>query len=185
MIWLVINMGVLFLSTDGFPVTDIYSTCDLFVNGHLHNGEALNDKMINLGNLTGQNFSEDAFKYKHQIMILDTDTLQYELIENPFSLKFYKLTSPTQICNLKNNAVVSIKVVQDEVIITKQLLEDSQNILESRLLLETETGTVTTNSPQLELTRTDHIQQFTQFVFDTIGTSDIIKEELTIISGGC
>lgn len=172
-----------FLSVDGFPIDDVKSACDLFVNGHLHNGEIINEKMINLGNLTGQNFSEDAFTYKHHIMILDTDTLRYELIENPEALKFYKLTSPGQIKKLGNNAIVSIKVKESEVEETKRLLEKSENIIESRLLIEPE-STGETKNTQIELTHMDHIQQFNQFVFDTIGTSDIIKEELLAISGG-
>ena len=41
--------------------------------------------------MTGQNFSEDGFKYSHCVGILDTNTLDIELINNPYALNFYKI----------------------------------------------------------------------------------------------
>ena len=61
------------------------------VNGHLHNGNRISKNLINLGILTGANFGEDAARYPHNIMVLDTDTLAFELIENPYAFNFYKL----------------------------------------------------------------------------------------------
>ena len=55
----------IFESTQGFDINDIENNCDLFLNGHLHNGSKFCKNGYNIGNLTGQNFSEDAFKYKH------------------------------------------------------------------------------------------------------------------------
>ncbi len=103
-----------FLSQTGFNIEDIENNCNLFINGHLHNGIKFCKNGINLGNLTGQNFSEDAFKYQHNVMILDTKTLEYELIENPFAFNFYKLEinvkEDLNIFNtLKNNSVLSIR----------------------------------------------------------------------------
>ena len=70
------QMGM-FLSKTGFAIKDIEDNCALYINGHLHNGGWVSPrKILNLGNLTGQNFSEDAFKYEHHIGILDTDTLE-------------------------------------------------------------------------------------------------------------
>ena len=70
-----IQMGPV-VSRTGFSIEEIESSCDLFINGHLHNGQAITNKIINLGNLTGKDFGEDATKYKHNIAILDTDTLR-------------------------------------------------------------------------------------------------------------
>lgn len=58
-----------FTSTAGFTIENIQSNCSLFLNGHLHNGGKVADGVINVGNLTGQNFSEDAFKYDHCVLI--------------------------------------------------------------------------------------------------------------------
>ena len=55
-----IQMGQ-FISTTGFSIEEIEENCDLFLNGHLHNGAEIGNKIINVGNITGQNFSEDAF----------------------------------------------------------------------------------------------------------------------------
>ena len=71
-----------FISKTGFTIEDIENNCDLFINGHLHNGMKITNKIINLVNLTGQNFSEDALRYEHKIMILDTHTLEYKYIIN-------------------------------------------------------------------------------------------------------
>lgn len=103
-----------FLSQEGFDIKDIEENCKLFVNGHLHNGMKFCENGINLGNLTGQNFSEDAFTYNHSAMLLDTKTLKYELIENPYAFNFYKFEINTKrdlkkFDKLKNNAVLSIK----------------------------------------------------------------------------
>ena len=40
----------------------------------------------NIGNLTGQNFGEDAFKHKHQACILDTDNGSLQWFTNPFCI---------------------------------------------------------------------------------------------------
>ena len=45
----------------------------------------------NIGNLTGQNFSEDAFVYGHKIIIVDTSEWKFYLLENPFAMNFYKI----------------------------------------------------------------------------------------------
>ena len=80
-----------FLSTEGFTVPDIESSCDLYFNGHIHHCCTVTNKVINVGNLTGQNFTEDATKYTHCAVVLNTETLEYKLYENNASFKFYKL----------------------------------------------------------------------------------------------
>lgn len=42
-----------FISKAGFDINDIEDNCDLFINGHLHNGSKITDKIFNVGNLTG------------------------------------------------------------------------------------------------------------------------------------
>ena len=46
------------VSKTGFTVEEIESCCDIFINGHLHNGQAITSKLINLGNLTGKDFEK-------------------------------------------------------------------------------------------------------------------------------
>ena len=106
------------VSRTGFSVEEIEAETDLFINGHLHSGQAITDKVINLGNTTGKDFGEDAFKHTHYVAILDTTTMSIEYIENPYAYNFYKIQIDTEkdiqiLDALKTNAVVSIKCVQN------------------------------------------------------------------------
>lgn len=168
-----------FVSKSGFEIADIEGCCDLFINGHLHNGAKITDKIINLGNLTGQNFSEDATKYSHNIMILDSDTLEYELIENPYSINFYKLDAINKTPNLyslKNNSVLTLKCYEKDAQYWRDEIAKNSNIIESRIILERDivNKDITENS----LNSSDHIEEFKNYVVKNIGSSDLILEEL-------
>lgn len=95
-----IQMGK-FESVEGFKIDEIEENCDFFFNGHLHNGSQVTKKIINVGNLTGQNFSEDAFKYDHVAIIFDTLTMQCDVYENPYAFNFYKISYPFDFNVLK------------------------------------------------------------------------------------
>ena len=112
-----------FLSKNGFPLGDIESLHDsgrigMFVNGHLHNHAEFKDSrgrvfLMNLGNITGQNLSEDAFVYRHQAMLVslpdDGSPAEMELIENPEAFNFCKLDASASFPSiLPPNAVMSI-----------------------------------------------------------------------------
>lgn len=183
-----INYGA-FVSKEGFEVSDIENYCDLFINGHLHNGENISKKVINLGNLTGQNFSEDAAKYKHCAAILDTKTLRLDYYENPIALNFYKIDEETfddcktELDNLKNNSVITVKCSDKDAQAVKDEIAKHSNIIESRVMIETtkETGTLLENKIE-ELTKMDHIQEFRSYITSTLGNNDIVNEELEEIS---
>lgn len=169
----------------GFELQDIESSCDLFINGHLHNGIAITDKVINLGNLTGINFSEDATKYDHKVMILDTDTLQYEYIENPYAFNFYKLDinnaeDLAKINLLKQNAVLSIKCKASLVQSTRELINKSPNILESRIIITQDTNSACQEADIADLS-VDHIAKFIECARLHFGTDQILEEELVEI----
>lgn len=134
-----IQMGPI-VSRTGFSVDELESIASIVFNGHLHNGQAITDKIINLGNLTGANFSEDALRYSHRVVILDTETLEYEYIENPFAFNFYKLdinetADIAMLTNLKQNAVVSIKCKDFLLQEVRETLEGLENIIESRVII--------------------------------------------------
>ena len=63
----------------------------LTLDYHLHNGSKFSNKGENLGNLTGQNFSENAFEYDHRIMILNINGQEYckHYEFNPYAFNFY------------------------------------------------------------------------------------------------
>ena len=186
-----IQMGQ-FLSTTGFSVDEIKDSCKLFINGHLHNGTEIGN-IINLGNITGQNFSEDAFRYSHNALILDTEEKSVQKVTNPYAMNFYKLNltnltkendSTTILLNLndvKYPAVVTVTATHENVSYIKNIIEESDSIIESRCIIEGSISTPTEEFSNEEHT-VDHITKFQQFVLEHIGTSDLIQNELERVS---
>lgn len=170
-------------SVTGFEISDIENNCDLYINAHIHNGQQITDKIYNIGNITGQNFSEDAFKYKHSIVILDTKTLQLEFIENPYAYNFYKIqidaeTDLSVLDTLKNQAVVSIKCESALVDKTKQKLQELQEqIIESRIIVVKKYEEAVENT-ELDLS-VDHLARFIECCKANIECTSLLDEELS------
>lgn len=169
-----------FVSKSGFEIKDIEENCDLFINGHLHNGTKITDKIINLGNLTGQNFSEDAHIYKHNIMILDPATLEYKLIENPYAINFYKIDAinSTPILSNFKNAVITLKCYEKDAEYWENEIKKCPNIIESRVLIEREILNIEDIEKNKDRLISDHISEFKKFVIESMGSSDNVLEEL-------
>ena len=179
-----------FVSTSGFSIKEIEENCNLFINGHLHNGTEIGHKIINVGNITGQNFSEDAYKYQHKAIILDTDDKSLVEVVNPHAMNFYKvdLTSlqPTiddikiqnSLTELKYPAVATIKINPDIDFIVKDILSTCNNIIECRLITEGISNNIVTIDTQNIESSLDHIRKFQQYVCDNFGTSELVLNEL-------
>lgn len=167
-----------YVSELGYDLEDIKANADMFINGHLHNGQFLNDQetILNLGNLTGQNFSEDATKYSHYICILDTDTMELSFYENPYAFNFYKLRLDETLPRLKSNAVVSLtrKDNQDQ---QAELFLNDPCIVASRVMIEPsdDNEVVVTKD---DLIKIDHLKLFDKFVQEKLGTTQLVKDEL-------
>ena len=185
-----IQMGQ-YQSKDGFAVDEIEKSCSLFINGHLHNGTNIGRKIINLGNITGQNFSEDAYNYTHQCMILDTGLHDIKFIENPHAMNFYKLDLTKcedikeverVVLTLKGNSVVTAKVGTEMGQQVRDLLDKASNILEYRVVLNVTmtTAGVTEECKDLGI---NHIDRFITYIKSNIGIDDIILEELSYVAG--
>ena len=182
------QMGT-FISKDGFSIEEIEQSCSLFINGHLHNGSQIGKNIINVGNITGQNFSEDAFQYKHQALLLDTSVRSIQWLENPYSLKFYKLDLMNMrphyddkeiqdtLSSLAAPAIVTVKVTPECVFVAKDLVSASNNILEARIIVDT-TQSSTSSSVKYEATSIDHISKFSEYVTQMIANSELLREEL-------
>ena len=172
------------VSKTGFSLEEIEANCSLFVNGHLHNGQALTPKVINLGNLTGKDFGEDAAKHNHNVAVLDTKTMSLTYIENQYAYNFYKIQIDCendlyQLDNLKNNTVVSIKCEQSVIEQTKQKIEAIDNIIESRIIM-TKQYAEAAESSELDLT-VDHLARFIECCKACIENSPMLEEELSEI----
>ena len=187
-----IQMGK-FLSTSGFSIEEIEENCNLFINGHLHNEADIGKKIINLGNITGQNFSEDASKYGHNALLLDTEKKTIDKIENPYALNFYKLdlthlfpTIDDALINkildfLKYPAVATIKANSDNAFMVQDLLSSASNIIECRCIIE-HNNIQQAEQTTYDNTSLDHLAKFQQFVYENIGTSELIRNELERVS---
>lgn len=174
-----------YISKQGFGVQEIYDSCNLFVNGHLHNQTQINDKMLNLGNLTGQNFSEDAFKYSHCVAILDTDTLKIDLINNPYAFNFYKLNvndeKDLDVFNkLVAPTIITVSTPIDLVDKVKECISNFNNtIIESRVVGKPIKKEI--EEKDVEIVNVDHIKQFKDYILKTIDNSDLLTEELNLL----
>jgi DNA repair exonuclease SbcCD nuclease subunit len=172
------------MSKTGFSIEEIEANCDLWINGHLHNGQAITPKTINLGNLTGKDFGENALLHRHNIAILDTKDLSLTYIENPYAYNFYKLQIDSEsdlycLDQLKNNAVLSIKCEQSLVEAVKQKIDSCDNIIESRVILVRQYEE-STESTELDLT-VDHLARFIECCKTNIENSTLLEEELSAI----
>lgn len=172
------------ISKTGFSVEEIEANCDLFVNGHLHNGQTISNKIVNLGNLTGKDFGENAFKHNHNVAILDTNTLQLTFIENPYAYNFYKLQVDTEqdlsvFNKLKNNSVLSIKCDSTLVTKVKQKLQDmKETVVESRIILVKKHTESSNDDVELDLT-VDHLARFVECCKAHIEYSNLLEEEIS------
>ena len=173
-----VQMGK-FISKNGFTKEEIQDNCDLFFNGHLHNGNKIAEGIINVGNLTGQNFSEDAFVYDHCAMILDTDTMKVAVYENPHAINFYKIDTTEKsfdINSIKSNSVITMKVRDGEQNTYKEILDSNHNIIANRIIIAPSVSKSDDNIK--EILSINHLDKFSEYVLTTLGTSDIVKQEL-------
>ena len=166
-------------SREGFEIEDIENNCDLFLNGHLHNGTRVTDKIYNVGNLTGQNFSEDILTYKHNVCILDTETLEMKWVENPHSIGFVKFSSldafkvarfelvPELTCTV-------VRVKEEEVTEARELLK---GYLASKLIVAPQEKKENVEHEEQNLGM-NHIESFIEFVRETFEPNEILEEEL-------
>lgn len=175
-----VNYGK-YISENGFDVEEINDNCNLFINGHLHNGGWVDNKIINIGNLCGQGFGEDAKKYKHNVILLDIDSLKLELIENPYAYNFYhiQVNDINYLDKLKsyNNGVFNI-------ICNYNLVEDIKNKLEElniynyKLTIHKETDTEVLDNTKLINITTDYKVILKEFLQKNLENDDISKIEI-------
>ena len=173
------------VSAIGFKPEELANACTLCVNGHLHNGTKVNDKVINLGNLTGKDFGEDAFRYAHNILLLDTDTFKYELIPNPYAFNFYKVDINTKadlekIRHLKDNAVLSVKCKDTLVAEFKELIASLPNIVDTRVVITREIIAGETAEDITDLT-VDQYVKFAECCKEKLENTPILEAELAEI----
>ena len=188
-----IQMGQ-FISKEGFSIEEINNNCELFINGHLHNGSKVTDKIINIGNLSGQNFSEDAFAYDHVALILDTDTMKCACYKNPFAINFYRIdfTQDNDIdyindisMKMGNNCVATIKCYEEDLEYLRKRFDPDYrdkiipyncNMVETRFIVQTKNTEKAKDKE--EFISIDYLDQFSTYMINLLGNSDILQKEL-------
>ncbi len=168
-------------SKSGFSIEEIENNCEMFINGHLHNQAYITDTILNLGSLTGQNFSEDATTYKHTVGILDTSTLKITLIQNPYAFNLYKVSVKTRediskLSNLLDNAVVAVTVDESLVEEVREILDNNKSNVGYKVTCSK--GKESQSNTEYVFKKVDHIEMFRDYIFDTIGKTDVIEDEL-------
>ena len=188
-----IQMGK-FISKEGFDINDIADSCSLFINGHLHNGEKIGN-IINVGNLTGQNFGEDAFKYDHVALVLDTDDMKVAVFENPYALNFYKLDFVdnnnidyiNQVSSaLKHNAVCTVRCRDSDVeylkkrfgVVSDDIIPHCNKITASRFVVVPDVKAESNSDSIDTISKVDHLQLFRDYVISNLGADDVVMSEL-------
>ena len=179
-----IQMGPV-VSKTGFSIEELEGVCDCCFNGHLHNSHKVSNKIFNLGNLTGKDFSEDANIYAHRVLILDTATMQLEFIENPYAFNFYKLellteASLTVLNKLRSNAVLSIKCPVTLVAQIRESLMNIPNVIEFRIMAIQEASD-TSEGEGIESLVVDQYAKFAECCRLKLDNTQLLEEELAEI----
>ena len=170
-----VQMGSI-ISRTGFELDEINDMESLkyFINGHLHNGTKVDDKIINLGILTGRDFGEDATRYTHNIMILNEDG--YELVENPYAFNFYKREFNNGFdVKFKTNAVVSVRCPSERANEIKKLLNSNKNVVAYKLNITFESNEENQENISFNI---DYLNELKNFCLDKIGNNEVVIEEL-------
>ena len=184
-----IQMGP-FISKEGLDIDEIDNFCTKFINGHLHNGTQFSKKGVNIGNLSGQNFGEDATKYSHNAYVFNDEDCTLKVLENPFAFNFYKVEIINEndieekLKNLKKNAVLSIKCAENLVNKVKELLMDKKDIIASRIIIIRNVANLVggeDNNLNDLIDTTNHLHKFITFAQENIEKSDILHYELSEI----
>lgn len=120
---------------------------DLILNGHIHNGSwVVKDRILNVGSLSGQNFSSKIINWKPSVWILNTENKALSRIENPYSLNFYKESFDTLadaiqfVDSLESGSrnIVQFTVPLDISDKLREYVDNSDNVLTSRMIVKTD-----------------------------------------------
>ena len=174
------------ISKIGFSIEEIESNFICALNGHLHNGQAVSSKVLNLGNLTGKDFGEDSLCYSHKVMIFDTDTFEFKSFENPHAFNFYKIQIDCEsdilsLSQLKNNAVVSIKCVDKYIEATREAVAANPNIIDTRLIMIKTFEETESSSIDISDLAVDQCVKFAQCCREKLDNTPILEAELAEI----
>ena len=174
----------------GLDFNIIDKSCEIFLNGHLHNRLKLGENKWNIGSLTSQNFSDDCLEYRKGIVILDTDTKTLEFIENPYAFNFFKFkwgdfskfTEEQKNSIVKETSCLSISCLSGEKQeIMKSGIFDKVYYLRVSEELSSKKQVEVNEKPIIEF---DHLAKFRGAFISKVGESSVVLEELSEVLNG-
>ena len=148
----------------------------MWFNGHYHQRMTLSDKIQVVGNLCGQNFTQNFDP--HGVAVYDTETNKYEFIENPFALVFGKMDTSQPKCRDIRKAVESDKVkryvlaIQTDSELKPAMKEWADKYLVASRILTSDVAGAGLGSEEVEndeATTVDHIGLFFKEVEERYG----------------
>lgn len=195
-----------FLSKVGYSVNEILDVSDLYINGHIHNGAWVVDgRIMNVGSLTGLNFSNDATNWKNCVIILDTSNFEVRVIENPYAFLFYRvefvglsveetikrLSQFISNLNPDRKNILSLKVDSASLEDVNKVLADCNSIYYKRVVVNYGDQQVLVEEKQQEPTlslNTNYFEKFKEFIAEKFTEDNLnyklMVEEINNIAGG-
>lgn len=167
----------------GFKFETIDKSCDIFLNGHLHNRYKLGENKWNMGSLTAQNFSDDCLEYRKGAVVLDTTNRTLEFIENPYAYNFYKFSYDQW---KKMDSQLKEKILRDTSCISLSCHEgEKAEILERKIFegvyylrIQEEVKNKEVAKEENRVSSLDHLGKFRESFTKKYGEDPIILEEL-------
>lgn len=150
----------------------------VWMNGHYHQRMILSNKVIVVGNLCGQNFTQNFDP--HGVCVYDTDENSYEFVDNPYALVFGRMDTSDPNCRSIRKVIENdpekrfVLAIQTDTS-SKTVLKDwaDEHLVASRIMLsDVGKGLAGLGDGEIvndELTAIDHIALFKQEVAKRFG----------------
>jgi len=180
-------------SLTGFDVEDIQENCCLFIDGHIHSGQDgvksgdnFYNKVLLVGNLTGQNFTEDAFRNPHRICLItvnDDGSIIKDDLYVPEPFNFYSVyiqndKDLSQLDLLGVNSFVSLRCSSNMVDKSLKKISSLTNVLNYRLSIIYYSKN-DSDEDSIDFKVNDHIKLFVDLSKSILGESEILSDELS------
>lgn len=139
----------IYKATSGID-TDYLDDCfDLVINGHIHSSQWVSKRVLNLGVMAGVSFNDSYKLHYPSVAILDTDTLELKIIENPHAIRFIKIETDTiaglttRLSRLEEGRyAVQLKVPYDIRDESRRLVDLNPKIVASRVSTKVNSDTI-------------------------------------------
>lgn len=172
------------VSKSGLDPNLLSKNFDLTFNGHIHNGSWVKKNVLNLGSLSGQNFSSKFVNWEPSIASYDTDTNKVELIPNPHALKFRTVTANSKsdlikkIADIKgtDSYGISAKVPLDLIDETRRILNNTEGIVGSRVQEKISKNSLDEESDGTQLSKFSDSKNGYETLRDYIDQTDLPTE---------